>query len=820
MVAISLIATTFATLWWKFDVLGITDDERGAYDNGLTQFTGATALPWRLVPGSAVTKSKDIVVVGIDDDTFAAINDHEPWRQRYGSFPYDRVLWADVFSYLNQVGAKAIVFDAVMDVPKPDPTGDLALGETIKKDGIPFYLGFAMTAGVPALPKVDEPKNRYVQPPPPPPPPEPAPEPAPEEPPAPPPQKGAKKAGKKVLKKVAKAPPKKVEPPPEEQNFNFDEPSPEDQKKAAEAALVKRRQLAAEAYAFQVETLGGLEVPAPSPPPGITEDERDKLGKQYPIPAIEQVLEVTTGFGAVDHEPDPDGKMRRTRFAVTDGVNSYLLLPVAVMADVWKAERVTISPGELTIGTHHIPINPDGTAEIDYGGAFYDRFETASLADVLRYRGGTPGGEEKFKGKYVFVAGFAVGTGDIKATALENTVPAVVKHAAMLQNLLDGRFILNAPEWVSILFGFAVAFFSVALVLVIRNTFIDIGWPVLLYVGFFVVTGSFLVATKIHVLSAMPGLAGTVGSILATTWERLFARKERERMKEMFQNYMEKDLVEAMIEQKQLPSLEGQSIVITAFFSDIRGFSTFAEKYHGNPRGLMKLLNRYLSTVTPVLTKEGACIDKYIGDAVVALFGAPVSHHDHALRACRGALAAQAAITSLRQVFHDEGLPDVYTRIGLNTDLMFVGNIGSAQLMDYTALGDGMNLAARLEAANKFYGTGILMGPLTYEAVKHDVEAREIDLVRVAGKHEATAIYELMGLKGQVSQERLQVAELYGQGLLLYRQRKFQEALVRLDAALALDQADGPSKALAQKCTQYLTQPPSEGWDGVSSLEK
>ena len=425
-----------------------------------------------------------------------------------------------------------------------------------------------------------------------------------------------------------------------------------------------------------------------------------------------------------------------------------------------------------------------------------------------------------FKGKIVVVGGVAVGTGDSKATPLEQATPGLVKQAASIDNLLHDQFIIAAPFWVSVLFSFLVALFSVTLVLVIRNTFVDIGWPVLLYVGFFTIIGSFLVATRIHVLSAMPGLAGTVASILATTWERLFARKERERIKELFQNYMEADLVELMIEQKKLPNLEGENLEVTAFFSDIKGFSTFSEKLKDEPKQLMRILNRYLSVVTPKLTGEGACIDKYIGDAVVALFGAPVAHDDHALRACRGALQVQKAIGELREEFRKEGLPDVYTRVGLNSGTMMVGNIGSAQLLDYTAIGDEMNLAARLEGANKIYGTLIMMGPGTYEAVKDQVESRELDRVRVAGKHNAVTVYELLGMRGELHHDKLKVVDLYGQALLAYRARRFGDAKVKLGQALQVDESDGPSRRLLSICSEFELHPPPEGWDGVSGLEK
>jgi adenylate cyclase len=770
IIAVCSLATLAAALWWEFDFLSIHDAERGAYDDGLNKFTGNPQFPWKYAPGGQVTRSSDIVIVAIDDATFGAIAQHEPWRQRYGSFPYDRVLWADTFAYLKKVGAKAIVFDAVMEGAKSDPTGDLALGKQVEADGIPLYLGFTAVAGAPPLPKVDQPTNRAA--------------------PTPPaPQAPSEKKGEEAFADDAFP----------------EEPTAEAlQAKVAELAL-----RAAKAYAFPVET-SGLQVPAFDA----------SSGPAYPLIAIEPVLDVTAGFGTVVHEPDGDGKMRLTRFVYTDGVNNYLTLPVAVAADLFKATKLELSPGLLKLGSHQIPINPEGDVEIDYGGTLPARFDTVPVVDVLRYMTGTAGGPERFKDKVVFVAGFAVGTGDSKATPFEFATPAVIKQAAVLQNLLDGRFILRAPFWSSLIFAFLVAFFSASLVLVIRNTFIDIAWPVLLYVGFFLITGGFLVATKIHVLSAMPGLAGTLASIFATTWERVFARKDRELMKRQFANFMEADLVEKMIESKTLPKLDGENLHITAFFSDIKGFSTFSEKFKDHPKDLMRLLNRYLSAVTPVLTAEGACIDKYIGDAVVALFGAPVAHDDHPLRAARAALATQEAIGKLRDEFRKEGLPDVYTRIGLNSDFMMVGNIGSDQLFDYTALGDGMNLAARLEGANKAFGTLIMMGEGTWRAVKEHVEARELDSIRVAGKHQATVVYELLAMKGGLHFDKAKVIDLYGQALLLYRSRKFEEAAARLDSALKIDQGDGPSQRLSQICKGFIASPPPASWDGVSELGK
>jgi adenylate cyclase len=803
MLLLSVLGTGFACAWWFTDALEISDDERGAYDDGLKAFTlpKRALLQWvqeRTGLGKP-RQSTDVVVITLDDQTMTAIADGEGLRARYGrSVPYDRVIWADLVTYLSKVGARAVIFDMVMNEESADGAGDRALADALDAADVPVLLGFNTSAIAPPLPAVEATAKRPV--------------------------------GKRPsLEPVA------------EDDFPV-ELTAEEQATLARQLAAQRLEWAAKAYALPVTMKGGLAVP-PFPAEAERRADGTPTGKELahaPMAAMPRALESFDGFGTVTAESDEDGKLRRTAFVYTDGVNTYPTLPVAALVALERAEGVTLEPGRLTVGGRTVRINPDGTAEIHFGGTLKDRFRTLPLIDALnRYhfcvaREGKsdqvahdcPGGdlaadpESAFlRGKVVFVGTAAVGA-DEKATPFEQEAPGVIKQAAVLDNLLRDEFILAAPLWASVSFAFLVALFSVALVLVVRNTFIDIAWPVLLYVGFFAVTGSFLVATRIHVLSALPGLAGTVASILATTWERLFARRERERLKELFQNYMESELVELMVEQKQLPNLEGENLDVTAFFSDIKGFSTFSELLKDEPKRLMGLINRYLSTVTPLITAQGACIDKYIGDAVVALFGAPVAYADHPLRACRAALDVQRAIGALREALRKEGLPDVYTRIGLNTGKMMVGNIGSAQLLDYTAIGDEMNLAARLEGANKNYGTLIMMGAGTWGRVKNDVEARELDLVRVAGKTQAVAVYELLALRGELAPEKRKVVDLYAKALVAYRARGFDDARRFLGEALLIDRTDGPCQRLFRLCEEYLVHPPPEGWDGVSNLEK
>jgi adenylate cyclase len=778
MVLLSLFATGLGAVWWHFDILEMSDDERGAYDDGLKKFIDKSWFP----PGKS-SKSNRSVIVAIDDTTFEDIENNEGWRQRFGAWPLDRAIYGETFEYIYQCGAKLIVFDSILDVAREGSPGDQLLGEMLRKQQKPLALGVNASVFGLELPKVANPVNRltplpFIE-----------------------PDAGTAAPGGDF---------------PEEEAFP-EEPSEADVKAAAASRLLR----AAENFAGPITFENGLTAPELESVEQL-DTQGQPTGKQLPRrlkPTIETVLDGVSAHGLVVSEEDEDGKLRKTRFAYSDGVNTYPTLALAAAADALRVKSIRVEPGALWLDERRIAIDRDGSAGIDYGGTLTARFDAIPLSSVLRMQARQKGCE-KFKDKYVFVAGFALATADVKTTPLEQQVPGVAKQIATFENLLDGQFITEAPFWVSLLFTFFVCFFSVMLVLVVRNVFVDIGWPVLLWGGFFLVTGVVMVTTKIHLLSALPSFAGTVASVLATAYERLLASNERERLREMFSSFMEKDLVDVMVEQKVLPKLDGEVKNVTAFFSDIKGFSTFSEALREDPKGLMRLLNRYLSTVTPVLTAQGACIDKYIGDAVVALFGAPVPHQDHALRACIGALGVQRAIAGLRAELSKEGLPDVYTRVGLNTDDLLVGNIGSEQLLDYTAIGDGMNLAARLEAANKAYGTLILMGENTYRAAGAQVVAREVDMVRVAGKSQPVRIYELVGLKGQVPETSLQVIALYEAALAATRERRFDDALAGLTQALTLHPSDGPSQTLQRKCLAWRQSPPPPEWDGVSDLEK
>nr|WP_228530793.1 MULTISPECIES: adenylate/guanylate cyclase domain-containing protein [Myxococcaceae] len=776
VLAIALLATAAAALCWRLGWLQAA--ERSTYDQGLTTFTGGRP------------RSSQLVVVAIDQTSVGLIRANPTYALNFGSYPWSRTLWARVLEQLHREGARAVVFDAVMDERSTDPSSDLALAQTLRDTGLPFYLGFSADADAPALPHVDAvnglPATRGAAP-------------------------GAQQA---ALSAGVAAPPAQAASGDGAEDF---EEAPAEALAPAADPLA-----AARALAFPVRVEGRT---LPLLDYALGGGQR---AARHPTPPISPLLDAVAGFGLVETEADPDARVRRTRFAYTDGVNSYVTLPVAVAADLFGAKALELTPGRMRLGAREWAVDADGSAELDYGGRLEERAPVVPLVSVLDAwalgQEGKPTGLAPglFRDKVVVIGGFAVGLGDVKATPFAPDAPGVSKHVAVLDNLLGDGFITLAPAWVSLLLALGVALVSATLLTVVRSTLLEIAWPLALFFGFFLLTGLTLRLTHLHVLGALPTLSGELASIAAVAFNHLFANRERDRMRTMFSRYLARSVVDQLVEQKELPRLTGESLEVSAFFSDIRGFSTFSERFKDDPAALVRILNTYLTRVTDALLAHGACLDKYIGDAVVCLFGAPLRQPDHALRACRGALAVRDAVERLREEFRRDGLPDVYTRIGVNTAVMFVGNIGSEQLFDYTAIGDGMNLAARLEAANKAYGSSILIGPETYAQAKEHIEARELDRVRVAGKTEAVSVYELLALRGdpRVTEAKRRTLARYAEALALYRAARFEEAAQVLEAALGHDAEDSPSRALLARCRHYAAEPPPLPFDGVVSLEK
>ncbi|NEO84568.1 MAG: hypothetical protein F6J87_09990 [Spirulina sp. SIO3F2] len=280
-----------------------------------------------------------------------------------------------------------------------------------------------------------------------------------------------------------------------------------------------------------------------------------------------------------------------------------------------------------------------------------------------------------------------------------------------------------------------------------------------------------------------------------------------------FQKYVPADLVRDLILNGEEAKLGGRTKTLTVYFSDIANFTALSEQM--TPKELVDHVGHYLGKMSETILENQGTVDKYIGDAVMAFWGAPVENERHAKLACQAALKNQAVLQSLREDWRLQKLPIFHDRIGIHTGEVIVGNIGSAQRMNYTILGDSVNVAQRLESLNKYYGTRILISQSTLDEVRDDVVVRHIDYIAVKGRQGAIHVYELIGWQGDVDLKQVAAATLYSEALADYHQRRWDDALVKYEAYLRDAPADKAAKVLIERCQYYKANPPDSSWTGI-----
>jgi len=313
---------------------------------------------------------------------------------------------------------------------------------------------------------------------------------------------------------------------------------------------------------------------------------------------------------------------------------------------------------------------------------------------------------------------------------------------------------------------------------------------------------------------------------LAAAFNRMVVQlRDNQRVRETFGKYIDPRVVEGLIDRPTLTAAEGQRRVMTVLFCDLKGFTSLSEGM--TPQGLVKVMNRYLSIMSePIRTNRGI-IDKYIGDGIMAYWGPPfVAEADHASLACLAALEMVQRLSALRaeipEMLGVRGTPmeQCDLRIGVATGEALVGSIGSDVMMSYTVMGEVVNLASRLEGANKVYGTRNLVSAKTIAAAGDAIEFREIDRVVVAGQTHTEVIFEIIGRKGELTPQQSLLREAYLPGLAAYRERRWDDARAALNALLATNPGDGPSIALLQRIETLRANPPAQDWDGSWHIEK
>jgi adenylate cyclase len=285
-----------------------------------------------------------------------------------------------------------------------------------------------------------------------------------------------------------------------------------------------------------------------------------------------------------------------------------------------------------------------------------------------------------------------------------------------------------------------------------------------------------------------------------------------------FQKYVPADLVREVLASGQEAELGGRRETLTIFFSDIKGFTSISEVL--SPESLVEQMAEYLQAMSNEIRKDPpGTVDKFIGDSIMAFWGAPMPNPDHAPSACRAALLCQERLEQLREKWKQEGKPLFFQRIGIYTGEVIVGNIGSESRMNYTVIGDTVNIASRLEGLNKHYGTAIIIGQNTCELVKEEFIVRPLDLVSVVGSTKGIKIYELLGEKNNTDGQKVRVAELCAAALELYLGKRWNEAMDNYKKVLELILEDQPAIMMLERCKLYLENQPPDDWSGIHRIE-
>lgn len=538
---------------------------------------------------------------------------------------------------------------------------------------------------------------------------------------------------------------------------------------------------------------------------------------------LSETMGIAGGLAVASFKPDVDGVHRHGRILFNYN-NHYLpSISLAAMNALYPSSAIEVEDSRtMRIGNFRIPVNEKGEYLINF---YPKRIEAVSMSAIFQSAANLEAGEEKllvkpsfFKDKIVLIGCSAVGCQDLKSTPVSGIFPGPELHANIISNILQDNHIIQENDYLTIVLMFVVILLTTSSILFFRSPLTQLGIPfgiVIFYIGVSLALFHYqnYLGSLFNVISSFV-VSGAVSFIYLSMTEGA----ERRKYSKILSNMVDPGIVSEAL--KDLDSLKkGDEKEITAFFSDVASFSTISEQLSAD--ALAALLNEYLSAMTIILKHHGGTLDKYIGDAIVGIFNAPVNLANHPLKAAEASLEMLERIASLREYWKKKNLYTVDAqrmsfRIGLNTGRAKVGFMGTETLASYTMMGDTVNLAARLEAAAKDYGVKILVSEYFSQEVNDKMFLRKLDIVRVKGKTEPVALYELIGRLNEVPANLREAAILYEQGLNFYLQREWNTAIQSFQKSeKTRGEEDKSVAALIDRCEHYQSTPPPQNWDGV-----
>ncbi len=516
--------------------------------------------------------------------------------------------------------------------------------------------------------------------------------------------------------------------------------------------------------------------------------------------------------------PDSDGIVRRMFVLYPYKGQLYESLSLAVARAVLDSPKIELgtksgshSPAFLQLDSRKIPVNGHMQALIPFRGKSRRFFTYVSASDILYGRIKNP---EQLKDKIVLLGTTAQGLQDSRATPVQENFPGIEIHANLIAGILNNNIMEN-PNSINSTEAFLVIFIGLVMIIVL-----PLLSPLLATLGTVAVFGFvfWLNLAFWHHLHFVLPLATTFLLMLTLfvfnmSYGYITESRNKRHLTNLFGQYVPPELVNEMSKNLDYKfSMEGESREMTVLFSDVRGFTSLSEGLE--PKELSQLMNEYLTPMTHFIHEHRGTIDKYMGDAIMAFWGAPLHDPQHARHALDAAIEMVKRLREIQAQFKANGWPEFKIGIGLNTGIMSVGNMGSQFRMAYTVLGDAVNLGSRLEGATKEYGTQIVVSETTKTAVPEYLY-RKLDCVKVKGKEQPVAIFEPIGLASEV--EEHVVAELadYEQALEHYLQKDWEEAKNAFSKLREHDPDRLLYKLYAERIKYFMENPPNEEWDGV-----
>jgi len=523
----------------------------------------------------------------------------------------------------------------------------------------------------------------------------------------------------------------------------------------------------------------------------------------------------TSGF--FNFFPDSDGMIRRVPLLARygDSIFPNLDLQILRVAMGWPELTATIGDTgveQIVFNGRQIDCDASGAMLLNHYGPG-KTFRHVSAADVLQGKVDPA----IFKGAVVLVGVTAVGVYDFRPSPFDATFPGAEAHAASMANILNGIEISH-QDWMVAIEVLGVFFFSLLCgVLVYRSGAIMqsvsiIGVPllVILFAEWLFIEYGLWMKVTYFIFGVL------ITTIPVIMMRYIFEARQRAFIHDAFSHYLAPEVVNQLAKNPEQLALGGEARHMTAMFSDIAAFSAFSESME--PEELVQFLNMYLTAMSNIILECGGTIDKYEGDAIICFFGAPMAMDNHALQCVKAAIRQQEELARLRKEWALQGFPEIRTRIGINSGSIVVGNMGTSEHMNYTMIGDHVNLASRLEGVCKVYRVPILISADVYEQVKGKIVCRFIDRVRVIGRESAVDLYQPIGARDNVMPEQQAMFDDYQNAWEDMVQRKFTEAEA-VFARLAETYNDDPAQVLLLRVREFIHRPPPDDWQGVYILE-